>query len=876
MATQNKNVYILSLEGNEIYSHMHREKEIDLTYKGMIPFSLELIKLKQQKEFSTFKVKTSEKNFSNDIINVKFKQSVKSGEFLIKQLTKKINDENTSENYKQKLNEFKNVLLNEKPLEKWQGLSNDKLREYLYLNGFTITDDKGIQTKYVVYKRSSSKSRTGQCLFIKESLHEEMINWSRMYLPFTENMEIDYASLLAYESLVLSSIEDTIEINPKHILIVDDVESKFDQICNVVKKDEKKKCLDSFKENVEVVNSLFDGESLLDSKYFDDGQSMKLLRNHMFKSAAFNTNIQKFLKDNCPVDTPYDEWELADMFNYPILAKDVELIITPSSLKALRFSQVFEGEHKEKQMWNYWQGLVDKEGNHFGVCKSEKKSKRGIDAEGNVLQQTSYQMLNSIPMEKEDIAQLVTFEKDYIEKLKNNDEFFIRYIIDNANDMNSNLMFADLYKWNKEIVNIRVFRDFRKSEINKYVTHVKKGKVRLSKGDYCVMLGNPMEFLYHAIGQFDVEKSKLALKDNEVYSPLFADKVVLTGFRNPHTSPSNVLKAKNTYNKDIATYFNLSDNIVCVNAVRFAIQDILSGCDYDSDSVLLFDSEHLRKISENCYGKFHVCVNKVESQKKPYMLNNLDMSNIDNQLAASQDYIGTVVNLGQLCMSRYWDLKEKDNVSKKILDSLMRKTDVMTVLSGIAIDMSKKFFEIDIEKEIKNVEEDLILRNKKVVDKKGNDKNIPAKPMFFKYVSQNKNIKNKVVAYNCPMDYLYEEMSNLPYADHHEDVEFTSLLVKRDKRKGNRKQKKKILNYVENMNTKINKAFDKFEDGKERNNAIEDVIKYYDFYMQKLEVKPDTMFSILDDMRLGKLPVKLLNVLYQTQKQAFLNAFKQG
>lgn len=151
---------------------------------------------------------------------------------------------------------------------------------------------------------------------------------------------------------------------------------------------------------------------------------------------------------------------------------------------------------------------------------------------------------------------------------KNNDELFVEYIKDNANDMNTNEMFADLYDINHDLVNTKIFRNFRKNIISSYVTHIKNGKVRLS-GDYCVMLGNPLEFLYHSIGLLDtIDPKPIALKSNEVYTKLFGQKEI-TGFRNPHTSPSNVLLANNILAPEIDRYFNLSDNIVCVNAIGF-------------------------------------------------------------------------------------------------------------------------------------------------------------------------------------------------------------------------------------------------------------------------------------------------------------------
>jgi hypothetical protein len=856
----NKQVYIMSLEGNEIYSHMVRGKELQSDYCGMIPYSLELIKLRNE-GLTTKKIKTSGKEISDDIINVKFKQKVRSGQQVIDSLTKKLSNPEIKELYKEKLVDFIKIIKTEINLEKWNELSNDQLRGYLYLNGFTITTAEGKQTEYVVYKRSSSKSRTGQCLFIKKSLHEKMINWSRMYLPFKKDSAVDYASLLAYESLVGSSLETTIKINPKHILIVDDVESKFKQVANVVKTGQDE-FLHSVTEEVEISNSLFDGESLLDSKYFEKGQSMKLLRNHMFKSAAFNTNIQQFLKIQCPKDIEFDKWKLTNMFGETMLAKDCEYIITPSSLKALKFSHVIG---TEKDLWNYWKDLVVNEGNVFGVCKHEKKSKRGVDSEGNTLQQTSYQMLNSLLMEKSHMSELTIFEKEYVEKLKNDDDFFIEYVIENANDINSNLMFADLYKTNKKFVHTKIFRDFRKAEINSHVTYVKRGKLRL-KGDYCVMLGNPMEFLYHAIGK-GTTSSDLALKQNEIYTTLFDFDKEVVGFRNPHTSPSNVLVAKNTFSHDIETYFNLSRNIVCVNAIDFPIQDILSGCDYDSDTLVLFDSEILLELGKKCFGKYPVCINKVESQKKQYQLNNYDMCVIDNQLSTSQKNIGRVVNLGQQCMSTYWDLLAGGKTESE-LENLMKKVDIMTVLSGICIDLSKKLYEINIEKEISNVE-----KTPELMD---------LKPLFWKYISESKTIKDRVIDYNCPMDYLYNEMTGLDYANHRKNIDFIDLLVKENIKNGNRKQEDKILTYVEEMCTKINSinassTGNSDDEVEERNNRVDDVIKYFNFHVQKLTVKPDTMYAILVHMikNKSKTVTKLMNILHTTQKEVFLEAFKK-
>ncbi|MFD2681195.1 RNA dependent RNA polymerase [Bacillus seohaeanensis] len=890
MEKVNNSVYIQSVEGADLYSHMVRGSEVNGEYVGMIPYSLELIRLKKE-GLNVTTVKHSERKITDDLINVKFNQKVMSGEQLIGKLEDKV-EELDDGNYKGKLNEFIKVIESEKDMDKWQEVKNDELRHKLYKNGFTITDvneETGeilSQEHYVIYKRSSSKSRKGEVLAIKESLHKEMIKWSRMGLDLKENMEIDLASLLAYESLVGSSLEKTIKINPKHILIVDDVESKFKRVANVVKS--KGEYLDSVVEETEIINSLFDGESLLQSDYFNEDQSMMLLRNHMFKSAAFNCDIRKYLQDYAKDNNiNFNTWKIPNMFGEDILAKNVHLIITPSSLKALKFSHIFEGEHKEKQMFNYWKGVVKADKNVFGVCKHEKKSKRGEDEEGNVLQQTSYQMINSLKMYKSNISALAQYELDYIEKLKTDDNSFIKYLEGNATNINSFMMFVELYKQNNEIVNTKIFRDFRTKEINKYVTHVKKGKLRLH-GDYCVMLGNGLEFLKHAIGQFDVnDLESLSLKENEIYTTLFDFDKKLIGFRNPHTSPSNVLVAKNTYVEDIEEYFNLTDNIVCVNAVKFEIQDILSGADYDSDTVLLFDSPKLTELGERCFRKYPVCKNEVQGKKLDYKLNKEDMCKIDCALSLSQKYIGRVVNLGQEAMSYYWD-QWNSGKKEKDLTGLMKKTSVMTILSGIAIDMSKKFFDIDMDKEIRNVERYIkpfarsIEKTVIKVDKKTNKeieviKTVVAKPLFWKYISQSGTIKNRVTAYDTPMDYLYKVMKTKK-ASSIEYVQFTELLVRKDKSKGDRKQEGKILTYVEKMNDKIKEVYANYSDDEEKNIAIDNLIKYYSFRMNKLNVKEETMYDLLVKMieNKSKCAIKLMNILYSTQRETFLKSFKKS
>ncbi len=153
-----------------------------------------------------------------------------------------------------------------------------------------------------------------------------MMSWSRLGLTFTKGIskedseEVDIASLKAYESLTLSSIEDTIEINPNSILLVEDIDSRFTEMASVTELINGE--LITTTKEIELSNSIFDGEGLMDESLFTgvlEGKSMALLRARFLKSCVFNTKIQEFFIDN-------NIKEVVDMFGNVHNAKDIRII----------------------------------------------------------------------------------------------------------------------------------------------------------------------------------------------------------------------------------------------------------------------------------------------------------------------------------------------------------------------------------------------------------------------------------------------------------------------------------------------------------------------------------------------------------------------
>ena len=151
----------------------------------------------------------------------------------------------------------------------------DDLRFDLYKNGFICNGQK-----YVRWKRSSGSARVGKCLFINEKMYKRMHKWEMCGLKIKEGDEIDLAALESYISLTSSSIIDTLKLNPENILLIQDYDSIFNDDVIVTYNENGK--LKTTKKNIKIINSIWDGQSLIDSSLLPIGKSMALLRNLFF------------------------------------------------------------------------------------------------------------------------------------------------------------------------------------------------------------------------------------------------------------------------------------------------------------------------------------------------------------------------------------------------------------------------------------------------------------------------------------------------------------------------------------------------------------------------------------------------------------------
>lgn len=436
-------------------------------------------------------------------------------------------------------------------------LSVAELRQDLYENGFWCD---GI--KYVRFKRSAGSSRVGKCLFIDEKLYPQMHKWECCGIKVKEGQDIDLAGFEAYIALTLSSIIDTIEIEPENILLVDDFDSTFRDTVVVTRVDENNHLV-SRQEDLDVTNCIWDGQSLIDKSLMGAYSSygMVLLRNRFFKSCCFNTNIQWFFANNGITDV--------SQLNGRTVAKDIrdiKLITTPSSIKYLKFGTFDEWLKNLEPL--------------FGVVKHDKKT-HFFDGQ---MVQTHYQLINTLQLTQDDVRNFMQPSMDYLHKL-DTDPAVLRLQVKYPSNKDYRLPISAIeskndivYKLlglNEEFCETKLYADFKADLIRAYKGNLKCGHV-LVNGNYSTLLGNPYEMLLHSIGAFDGTST---LGVGQVHSIRFGYDQDLLLCRSPHCTMGNLCVQHNVACEQIDRYFNLTEEIICLNSIGENILNRLSGCD---------------------------------------------------------------------------------------------------------------------------------------------------------------------------------------------------------------------------------------------------------------------------------------------------------
>lgn len=688
-------------------SESKKKKVPDKLYKVKIPYSLALEKMYEIK-IDEFKSDDYDTIYSDMVINVTFKGAAKKEKIL--KPTKRDEIRKAKPKYLIKTyGKGKNQSAILKKVTRLETeLNTEKLRTHMYNNGFVLDGNE-----YVYFMRSTSKSRGGNMLFVKkEYFYKLLIEWARLGIVFAENQSIDVAGIKSYESLVLSGICGKVEIKPEEILLINDYESVFEKMASVTKLNENDRLVVN-DEMVKYHNSIWDGESLLDSSKYGEfvefegikqteslnGKSFVLLRNLWFKSAAFNFNIQKYFSDhNVTIDDVKKHgWTIAEDI------KQIRLITTPNSLKILKIKECVKNKYPNnldgqvQSMFEYWLDYVG-ENTYFGVVKSEHRMY-------DHARRCNSQILMALPLSRNDIRELLNEgEFPYMYELRNDENMFLMHLGSRKNS--DNTMIYELASYIPKITRTDMYTSFKNDTLNDYKESWKRDGIKIANSDFCVCVSNPLEMIQYACG-IEPKDWVRVHKGREAYCKLYNDGQQLLAARNPCVCSGNIICLTNTKNKLLDDYMVLSENIVVINSIESDIMERASGMDYDSDQMYLSSNALLVKKAKYCEENYLTPVNKVAKETKDKYNVVEDLSCTDTKIAKGK--VGDIVNMGQILQSYYWNIffnttpprSEKEvRLRKSALKRIYDKISMLSSASCVEIDRAKREFKMDTEREL--------------------------------------------------------------------------------------------------------------------------------------------------------------------------------
>ena len=510
---------------------------------------------------------------TSDIVCIKFSFGTRDYEDNKKRIQKQLKEEDD-----EKQREYLQAVLDriEANKDKYKKISAEELRKEFYVNGIDIQYTKRT-IHYEMLYRTPGKAKEGSVMFINSKLFKKAQNFIRMGIKLPKK-NAPIVEIGAYSSLISSSIVDRIRIDPDEILVLKDVDSYIYTDIISIETDEQKHCQAKPIKNYPLKNTMFDGQALIDTSIFPEwGEGYILLRHHFFKAAAFHTSIQEFFKDNLD---DYENAFLTDMFGRKVRAKNVKLITTENSLKWLKFNKDFD----------YWADWVRKNDCMFGIVKTAHPSKIGD------LQRMSYQMVNALDLST--MGSVVQESKDYIQKLKFDDEFFLQFLRNNQNFINDYEALVYLVEKNPEFIKSEYFKERRLAIIRSYIMRFKNGKL-LQNGDNLVIVGNPYGMLMHSIGQ-DAESDPTFQPEfacTQCYTERFEDGEFLAEFRSPFNSRNNLGYLKNTKHELLKKYCHIGRQCIAINMVGSEVQSRNNGSDQDLTIQGRFWGNSVQKLS---------------------------------------------------------------------------------------------------------------------------------------------------------------------------------------------------------------------------------------------------------------------------------------
>ena len=785
---------------------------------------------------------------------------------------------------------------------------------------------------YKMLMRSTGKAKEGDCIFIRENLHNTALKYITMDLWDKMSYEnADIVGMSAYAPLVTATAIDYIAIPMENILIVkdEDVYARVNAVSVKIhdvtyerkvidwdateklingynltfykkkrRENPKLKCIRKSKpalkeygivdyptktkvyynkecyvdrpdEKAEVKNTLWDGMGLIDESIFPNNmEGFIYCRSHFFKSCLFRGNIQGYFKDY--YKDRYETATVTDMFGNVFLAKDIKVIITENSIKWIKFTDIMGGS--EEAAYKYYKQFMKKHKEKFEIVKTAHASKYGS------LQRSSYQINNSFPcIDRIILERIAKVSINYCNALKLSHKAFMEHLSINASKRYSiNNVLIALDEWNENFKYTEYFKTKKNSIISKFKNErLKLGKL-LQYGDNLTICGNVIALLMKVTGQNFLGESCFKQIDNGIqcYTTRFKDGERLAGVRSPHNSPNNIVHLVNTYSEEVQKYFpKLGNNVIIINGIGTDVQSRLHGQDLDTDAIYTTHQPDIVNIAEEAYLKYPTIINDIGLKgNSEYKKDMESYAEMDSKISSSQYAIGEASNIAQLALSYYYDGGSK---SKELEDVFI----ICSVLAQVAIDSAKRVFDINVNSEL------LRLSNLTCMQPEDGKKY----PVFYAKVQEQKMKgkkkkkaieESKISEFNCSMEILSDiiEENVIDLRKYRELIPYTCNLNTVFKYKTDRsrdsKQYKKVISIVQEYDRETKRLdMSKSDYSKNVDNLFDNCM----IKLRNLTINKSTMYSLIAYAfaNNGDVRDRILTVLYDKDPKKFLSCFKK-
>ena len=623
------------------------------------------------------------------------------------------------------------------------GRQQTTIREFLYQNGFDALTD-GEVFHYVMYKRSANMAKKGDCLFIREDLYQSMMKWSWLDLDIDDifkGNECDLASIKAYETLASASMIGTAKIQPKNILMLESVESPpVSGNIRIMRQTGDRLILTRPNEDEQKQNIIWDGQALVDESVFTEagfgGNGMMYLRNRFFKACAFNAKISEYYK-------AHNITEVTDVYGEAHKASDIKMIVTVDSLKILKFAKelykyvqspdkvkcINTALKEEAATYSYWRQNVSED---FAVVKVDKSSSPGEVKYHRI----SYQILNTFPLQFDEVKKLMEKELSYIDLLKTNDAVFLHHIWKHYKSDVRYFIFI-MYLYYKNFENTSLFKKYRQTVIDDYRDRLRTGELNV-KSDFYTLCSMPLEMLEYSCIPYN-ERSTAS-----IHSYLGPDEAYIKGFkgnreasypicRYPHMGSGSIamqkIKSIEEYDRWLNfTYPDGGSNIIAISPWESNIMTKLGGADFDSDQVIFIMEEIFEKAVKRLRDRKALKWEKdglpvaeadgaLKKEKATYKYDTSGLAELDAKIAGSQKSIGSIANISQIFNCLILQEYNREHPDEEYIKTLHECSLKLSVLEELEIDNAKHNIDLDIKKEVTAIKDTTYNGEKIVIDK---------------------------------------------------------------------------------------------------------------------------------------------------------------